>query len=560
LEITRKQLEQAHVISDPRKLHVIFGVPSELGKPYNDRLSEVAELAGYGRIQTKDEPIGALLYHISNKTLSARDAHRGILVVDFGGGTCDFAYMQSLRVCHSWGQPLGGRFFDDIFFQWFLEENPESLPIMKESRAEGFVHWFECRQVKESFSRKMASDKGQTVRSRIGNYGFLQGLTWDSFLRRSESYQPTKSFLDYLCRTGEDSKKMIERNKRINLIEWFQNSLAEGLKDGNIDKSDISRVILTGGSSQWLFVEEILSETLHIDSSYLLRSDSPYAAISMGLAILPALQNDFQEKKAKLSQDKKIFVEDEIKTSLNTMVSEIASSVAEEVTVHLYDEKIKKVLTEFQEHGGTISSVKKKISLEVTSAKPVIKEIAERNARQLDRGLPSLIQEKICQWFEGYDLHYDPENVRIKKHKALGQLKFDSSDLYDDMTETITSIISIVVTAIVAMICGGGGMALIWTGPIGLIIGAIIGLLAVGVGIDAAKERIENTNLPQTVVRILLTKKKLNKLLLENRSKFKEDIRLKVIEQFEEPMDDLLNKVEARIDKEVECIDAIDQL
>ena len=44
------------------------------------------------------------------------------LVVDFGGGTCDFAFMYRGMVRNSWGDmELGGRLFDDLFFQWFIK-------------------------------------------------------------------------------------------------------------------------------------------------------------------------------------------------------------------------------------------------------------------------------------------------------------------------------------------------------------------------------------------------------------------------------------------------------
>jgi len=53
-------------------------------------------------VKLVDEPKGALLCHLWHKDFSPDDARKGILVVDFGGGTCDFAFLRCLEVCHSW--------------------------------------------------------------------------------------------------------------------------------------------------------------------------------------------------------------------------------------------------------------------------------------------------------------------------------------------------------------------------------------------------------------------------------------------------------------------------
>jgi molecular chaperone DnaK (HSP70) len=108
------------------------GVPSEAHGPFQTRVSQIAKEAGYGEVRLLDEPKGALLHHLWHKDFSPEEARAGILVIDFGGGTCDFAFLQSLQVSHSWGDmELGGRLFDDLFFQWLLEQNPGVLKTMR---------------------------------------------------------------------------------------------------------------------------------------------------------------------------------------------------------------------------------------------------------------------------------------------------------------------------------------------------------------------------------------------------------------------------------------------
>ncbi len=182
LRIVVQQAQRQHIALDPTKCDVIFGVPSEAEDSFRAKLSQIARTAGYGDVRLVDEPKGALLHHLWHRDFSPEEARRGILVIDFGGGTCDFALLQSLQVTHSWGDmELGGRLFDDLFFQWFVEQDPTALKAMEKAGDTYYVHSYLCREVKEFFSLTMARDRTETVNKSIGRYGSLRGMRWDGF-------------------------------------------------------------------------------------------------------------------------------------------------------------------------------------------------------------------------------------------------------------------------------------------------------------------------------------------------------------------------------------------
>ncbi|HCL78333.1 MAG TPA: hypothetical protein DIC53_00010, partial [Synergistaceae bacterium] len=132
---------------DPSVRQVLFGVPSEADDGYRAALKRVAEAAGYGTPEFVDEPKGALLYHLKQREISVDQALGGVLVVDFGGGTCDFALLEGGRVTHSWGDMLlGGRLFDDLFHQWLLDQNPGLEEDLKARGASYFVGTYLCRE------------------------------------------------------------------------------------------------------------------------------------------------------------------------------------------------------------------------------------------------------------------------------------------------------------------------------------------------------------------------------------------------------------------------------
>jgi len=121
---------------EPSTRRVLCGVPSEADGAFRAALEATAERAGFGAPFLVDEPKGALLYHMKQRDISVYKALGGVLVADFGGGTCDFAFLEGGRVVRSWGDMLlGGRLFDDLFFQWLPDRKPGLEGKLEEQRS-----------------------------------------------------------------------------------------------------------------------------------------------------------------------------------------------------------------------------------------------------------------------------------------------------------------------------------------------------------------------------------------------------------------------------------------
>ena len=85
LKVLLVQSERKHLNINPEGRTVIIGVPSasKTKRDFNNALCDVAKRAGYGHVETMDESVGAVLYHVWNaKDLSPGEAYKGILVVD----------------------------------------------------------------------------------------------------------------------------------------------------------------------------------------------------------------------------------------------------------------------------------------------------------------------------------------------------------------------------------------------------------------------------------------------------------------------------------------------
>jgi molecular chaperone DnaK len=579
------QARRQHILLDPSRHEVIFGVPSEAEAQFRTRLAQIAQAAGYGAIRLVDEPKGALLHHLWHKDFSPEEARRGILVIDFGGGTCDFALLQSLQVSHSWGDmELGGRLFDDLFFQWFLEQNPQALPALEKAGDTYYVHSFLCREVKEFFSLTMARDRTETVSKSVGRYGSLRDMTWPDFLARAQRYTPSPVFVRHLedMRQGKTAgagpracppdsgqpqgaaptSTIHNPQAAIDLIDWFRVSLAQGLAEKEIDARTISRVILAGGSSQWPFVADVVTETLGIEWSALMRSDRPYAVIAQGLSILPALLKRFDETKDKLRSELPEFCRTQVRPLVEKVTDSYVAGVAEDVTSELFDKTIRPILEEFRHKGGSVKGLRESISGQVRANEGRLREIIESRMQTLRLGLPGELNELLRAWFNSHGLSVGEKPVESGQPLAVEEAIGPPStpDLYGGIMDTVGWFVVALAATAGAAVSGGGGLHLIAAGPIGWLIGgilvAVVAFLAVRYGTTRAKELADTWNAPAWLVRTVLLPSRI--------ASMRTDFQRRLRETLGRETATLQNELEARIgtitQRQIESLSEITQL
>jgi molecular chaperone DnaK (HSP70) len=171
---------------EPERSRIIFGAPCEADPGYREALKEVARESGLGRIEILDEPLGALLTDLGGGRFPLSDAMAGYLAVDFGGGTCDFALIRRGEVVKSWGElELGGRLFDDLFYQWFMEQNPGLEEELRRTGRDFYVWSYCCRRLKEDFSETASKNLKVDMKAEVGRFGSITGLTREEFLARA---------------------------------------------------------------------------------------------------------------------------------------------------------------------------------------------------------------------------------------------------------------------------------------------------------------------------------------------------------------------------------------
>ena len=605
----------------PSELDVLVGVPSTGISGYNDALCKIASAAGFGTVKTVQEPVGALIHHLVRRDIAPRDARSGLLVIDFGGGTCDVAYMLRLDVKHAWGDPLlGGRLFDDLFFQWFIEENPGVVDELESSGDEYYIPWMVCRDMKERFSETMNRDKTATFRFNVPGYGSLTAATWKRFEEKSRHFRPGEELLEKLrslaaknaaakadadkkAAAKTDADKKAGQNKadlvdtdpadadpadanptdadpadadpadkhhqrlldgrEVDLFAWFEDVITRGLRQGQVRPEDIRWIILTGGSSDWAFVKEMAVDRVGLGAHHVIQSANPRGAIGEGIGLLPVLQNRHQRSIRELKAEKHT-KSSEITDTIKDSVFEFATAISRTITSQIIDTQIRPLLEGFRDRGGTLRDLKLQIKQQIIVNKDTVRDLVKSRSAELTAAISHRVTEIISAWFFSKDIHWEPTDVPTVESGGTIELPDDSVDPGDPYLFALKVVTPIVITTIISTVCGGMGLALIVAGPEGLLLGVLIGLVVSAVawalGKEKARSVTESFNIPSWLSKRALGERKLKKIIDDSKTEVKKAL-LKAIENDLERQEELLKQfVDDLVMTMIDDLGVIDQL
>ncbi|MBP7053170.1 MAG: hypothetical protein KBE65_19355 [Phycisphaerae bacterium] len=408
----------------------------------------------------------------------------------------------------------------------------------------------------------MARDRSEKVNKSVSRYGSLRGMDWDGFLERAKNYLPSPTFILQMESMGVRAQRILQRQQTMDLIDWFRTTLAHGLAEKAVATDQISRVILAGGSSQWPFVPDVVTETLGIDRSHLMRSDRPYAVISQGLAILPALQKNFEQTREKLRRDLPRFCQTRVRPLVERVTDNYVAGVASDVTSELFDRTIRPIVEEFREKGGSVKTLRESVAAQVKANEGRFQAILEKRMQTLQRGLPGELNELLRDWFESYGLSVGEKPIAETQRGMIGQglVEPDTPDLYNGIMDTVGWFAIALATAVGASISGGGGMALVAAGPVGWIAGAIIGavvaFLAVRYGMSKAKELADTWNAPAWIVKNVLLPSRIARMRGDFQGRLKENLQ----SQTRALQDELESRIRQVTERQVEGLSEVAQL
>jgi len=383
----------------------IIGAPAQAAPEQREITRQIARAAGFAQADCVEEPLGALAYHLTNGSLTLAEAREGVVVVDFGGGTLDLALVTAERGLRTpWGDPaLGGRLFDDLFYRW-IQDRSGGFDV---SEREAMGIWQkECREMKEAFSRRwaMVGDGMADFTYRIDCGTRMQTLRNASvaeFLERAQAYRPSPVALAYFRRFGLPLP--LEEGRSVDLLDWIRRTMERGApREGK----KFSKVILTGGSSDWPFMTRLATEVFDIDPAVgILRSEDPETTIGSGLALYNALRERYQKQRVAVEAARPS-ARDEIAVAVTELTKEVGARLAHEI-VGTVMPRIDDLFRDWYRKGGSLRRVGEEVEAVCAASEPENMRLAQAERDILLSDLVRLFREHLASFMQAHEITKD---------------------------------------------------------------------------------------------------------------------------------------------------------
>lgn len=261
--------------TDPNeRVEVVVGHPVQWSADQREATLRAAQEAGFPNVRLEEESLAALYCHIFDERTGFRPKPGSyVLVVDMGGGTTDFAFLQIAQEADQrpisipvhpqpeGGRSYGGRDLDLLLFSYLSKQwDPDVV------RRYGRHLLREVRRFKEAFSNHISEGALE-----YENMLLVGDTSRRVRLTRAEFEQVAEGYIDY-----------------------FEVLVRAALAEAQLRPEDVTHLILTGGHSRWYFVERTLGKVfphLFVGHRTIFRHSHPEQSVARGLAYDPLVRS-----------------------------------------------------------------------------------------------------------------------------------------------------------------------------------------------------------------------------------------------------------------------------
>lgn len=474
----------------------VVGCPAGWNATARARYRELLMRAGLREPQVISESRAAFLYAKYARTvaLDIDVLSKTALVIDIGSSTLDFAYIVGGRETGvgTFGDiALGGGILDEELLRLCVEQSRERDAIRRvfqESRSWYSYCEIEARRLKEEYYTRLLDDPSASVKKVVRIcYDGVQKLTLklDGDLARQLTEKPLNAL------------------QGRSFTQAVQDALDHAVRLTADDPPCL--VLLTGGASRMPFFRQLCREAFR--DAAVICCPEPEFSIAKGLSYAGWIDSNLREFRKAIEKE---ITEERVAYTARKAMPQLIPPVTEALVDLLIEEAAVPVVTDWQKGRiGTMEEMDAQLKQRVTEVldSPMARDALTPALRswldEIGKQLQALV-DPICDRYEV------PRKEMALNLTAVSsgpeKLPLDAKGLTG--MNLIGALMTVIVSVLLGLLCGGGGVALIAAGPLGFLAGALLGTAVSLFGMDAISGAMMKANLP-----LLLRKRNLAKHL-----------------------------------------------
>ena len=458
------------------------GCPAGWNRNAREQYRAIFERAGYPPVKIVSESRAALVSACQSKHLQVGYdiLSKPVLVVDIGSSTTDFAYVcegREVEMRTAGEVRLGGGVMDEILLDEAVRNSPDRREIgaiFEQSEPWKNYCEFAARKLKERYY----SDRDYFSNEACTETVLIQYRKKKRLVLRMD--ERTADLLE-----NGPSKRLDGRSFR----EVFVNSLHD--VKNNITGEMPELIFLTGGVSRLPSVRDWCLSVF--PDSIIITSAEPEFSVSRGLAWCGRIDDELRDFRAEIEQ---------LKHS-HTIEDIVASNIDE-----LYRISVEALVGPILEHAafpvfqkwrsGGIERLREcddELQREITSylRSDEARELLVHPVSKWLRSVADALEEYTVPICIRHHVPYTALSLSSYLSASDIEISLDAGKMF--AVEEITLLIDSIISILVGLICGGTGVALISSGPNGIVAGVFLSLLVLILG----KKKMEKALLDMKV-------------------------------------------------------------
>ena len=467
----------------------VVGCPAGWNTAARTRYRDLLVRAGVENPQVISESRAAFLYAKYARTvaLDVDVLNESALVVDIGSSTLDFAYIVDGRETGvgTFGETaLGGGLLDAALLRRAVERSRDRAAlrnVLSESRSWYSYLEIEARRLKEDYFTRLATEAAPVAKKTLRVcYDGVQRLT--------------------LQIDNEEASHLVDDPLPELDGRSFSQAVSEALDNAARLTSERppQLLLLTGGASRMPFFREACQE--RFSAAVVVSCPEPEFSIAKGLAYAGWVDENLRAFRKAITGARVSAIASESLPALIPAVAKLLCDlIVDEAAIPLAQQWKRGEIRTLGEMNDRIAA-----RVERILSSPLAEETLAPAVRVWLSSLTDRLQamvDPICDRFEvpRRQMQLDltatgAASVQLKPGSWMG-------------LSLMGAVLGVIVSVAAGLLCGGGGIALIATGPLGFVAGVAVGALASLLGWNAVSGALMRADVPLVLRRVNLEKR-----------------------------------------------------